>query len=417
MNEHTRSFRDLSSETFDTRTLLKNAAEQAIDRRYEDFFIADVDSHHYETEAFKEIAEFIEDPVLRHEAKFQGTSRGGISSESGSYQEIAGRITRYPERKNEIVPPKPHRDIVLMERWMDQLGVDVAVMFPTPMLNLSNCPRHEVEVGLSFAYNRWLCDTILDKEPRIKSMLYLPFHDPEACCKIIEQFGERKGVVGFMVTATHYTRNYQNPYMKMYSMLQERDMPLGFHAAFTWADQSLALTNRFIAVHGLGFTWCNMLHMANWLVNGMPERFPKLKTIWIESGLAWIPFMMQRLDNEFMMRTSDAPLLKRRPSEYMREMFFTSQPMEMVDNRKALEVTFEMINAPTQLLYSSDYPHWDMDLPSTIYDLPFIDVQAKKNILGGNAQKLFKLEPVLSPVKQARLAARKAAGVAGVAAE
>jgi predicted TIM-barrel fold metal-dependent hydrolase len=417
MNEHTRSFRDLATEGFDTRTLLKNAAEQAIERRYEDLFIVDVDSHHYETEAFKEIAEFIEDPVLRHEAKFQGTSRGGISSETGSYQEIAGRITRYPERKNEKVPPTPHRDIVLMERWMDQLGVDMAVMFPTPMLNLSNCPRHEVEVGLARGYNRWLCDTILDKEPRIKSMLYLPFHDPEACYQIIQEFGERKGVVGFMVTATHYTRNYQNPYMKMYAALQERNLPLGFHAAFTWADQSLQLTNRFIAVHGLGFTWCNMLHMANWLVNGMPERFPKLKTIWIESGLAWIPFMMQRLDNEFMMRTSDAPLLKRKPSDYMREMYFTSQPMEMVDNRKALEVTFEMINAPTQLLYSSDYPHWDMDLPATIYDLPFIDMQAKKNILGGNAQKLFNLTPVLSPVKQARLAARKAAGVAGVAAE
>ena len=284
MNEHTRSFRDLSAEDFDTRTLLRNAAEQAIERHYEDFFIVDVDSHHYETEAFKEIAEFIEDPVLRNEAKFQGTSRGGISSETGSYQEIAGRITRYPERKNEKVPPKPHRDITLMERWMDQLGVDMAVMFPTPMLNLSNCPRHDVEVGLARGYNRWLCDTILDKEPRIKSMLYLPFHDPEACYKIVEEFGERKGVVGFMVTSTHYTRNYTNPYMKLYAALEERGLPLGFHAAFTWADQSLQLTNRFIAVHGLGFTWCNMLHLANWLVNGMPERFPKLKTIWIESG-------------------------------------------------------------------------------------------------------------------------------------
>ena len=184
--------------------------------------------------------------------------------------------------------------------------------------------------------------------------------------------------------------------------------------ASTGRDQSLALTNRFIAVHGLGFTWCNMMHMANWLVNGMPERFPKLKTIWIESGLAWIPFLMQRLDNEFMMRTSDAPLLKRKPSDYMREMYYTSQPMEMVDNRKALELTFEMINAPTQLLYSSDYPHWDMDLPSTIYDLPFLDMQAKRNILGGNAQRLFNLEPVLSPVKQARGSGDARVGRGGV---
>ena len=129
--------------------------------------------------------------------------------------------------------------------------------------------------------------------------------------------------------------------------------------------------------------------------------------MWIESGLAWIPFLMQRLDNEFMMRTSDAPLLKRKPSEYMREMYFTSQPMEMVDNREALELTFKMINAETQLLYSSDYPHWDMDLPSTIYDLSFLTEQGRRNILGGNAQRLFKLDPELSAAKLDRRAAAR----------
>ena len=137
-----RDFRDLASEEFDTRTLLRNAVDQAIARKYEDFLIVDTNSHHYETEAFKEIAEYIDDPVMRFEAKFQGHSRGGFTSETGSYQEIAGRITRYPERKNEKVPSTKHRDLTLMERWMDAMGVDMAVMFPTPMLNLSNCPAH-----------------------------------------------------------------------------------------------------------------------------------------------------------------------------------------------------------------------------------------------------------------------------------
>ena len=71
-NKANQDFRDLASEEFDTRTLLRNAAEQSIVRKYEDFLIVDTDSHHYETEAFKEIAEYIEDPVLRHEAKYQG---------------------------------------------------------------------------------------------------------------------------------------------------------------------------------------------------------------------------------------------------------------------------------------------------------------------------------------------------------
>ncbi len=405
MTEHDTSFRDLAQAKFHTGTLLANAEKQARERRYDDFMIIDVDSHHYETEAFSEIADFIENPVLRHEAKYQGYARGGINATDGGYQGLAGRIPRYKGRVKEEVPASPHRDITLMLRWMDAMGTDLACMFPTPMLNLAACPRVEVEVALAFAYNRWLCDTILAHEPRIKSMLYLPFNDPEACLKVVEEFGHRQGVIGFMVTATHYKGNYDNAYAKTYAAIQERGLPLAFHAAFSWGDPGLATTNRFIAVHGLGFVWHNLIHMTNWVCNGMPERFPKLKTIWIESGLAWLPFLMQRLDNEFMMRTSDAPLLKKKPSEYMREMYFTTQPMEMVNNREALELTFKMIKADTQLVYASDYPHWDMDLPSTIYDLPFLSEQAKRNILGGNAQKLFNIgDEELSPIKLARRA-------------
>ena len=62
-----------------------------------------------------------------------------------------------------------------------------------------------------------------------------------------------------------------------------------------------------------------MVHMTNWVLNGIPERFPGLKTVWVESGLAWVPFLMQRLDEQYLMRQSEAPLLKRMPSEYMRD--------------------------------------------------------------------------------------------------
>jgi uncharacterized protein len=33
-----------------------------------------------------------------------------------------------------------------------------------------------------------------------------------------------------------------------------------------------------------------------------------------------------------------------------------------------------------------------MDLPSTIWDLPFLDEQAKRNILGLNAKRVFNLD-------------------------
>src|SRR5262249_10164617 len=91
------------------------------------------------------------------------------------------------------------------------------------------------------------------------------------------------------------------------------------------------------------------------------------------------------------MRTSDCPSLKRKPSEYMREMYYSTQPMEVPEDLSMLEATFRLINAETQLVWSSDYPHWDFDLPSVIYDLPFLGHDAKRNILGGNAAALFGL--------------------------
>jgi predicted TIM-barrel fold metal-dependent hydrolase len=84
-------------------------------------------------------------------------------------------------------------------------------------------------------------------------------------------------------------------------------------------------------------------------------------------------------------------MCKRLPSEYMREMYYTTQPLER-SNMKILQCTLEAIKAETQLLYASDWPHWDFDPPSSITMLPFLSEQAKRNILGLNAARLFNLE-------------------------
>ena len=48
-------------------------------------------------------------------------------------------------------------------------------------------------MALARAYNRWLCERVLAHEPRIRSMLYLPFNDPEACYRMVKEFGASQG--------------------------------------------------------------------------------------------------------------------------------------------------------------------------------------------------------------------------------
>jgi predicted TIM-barrel fold metal-dependent hydrolase len=391
----TSDFAGMSVEEINSEKLLAHAAEQARDRRYDDLFIVDTDSHHYENYSLREIVEYLDDPVLRQLGKAGITRGGGLGGNllpgAVGFQDMGGRISRLTLMATEKTPEQRQRDAVLARRWMDSMGVDVAISFPTPMLVLNTHPQLEMQTRMAWAYNRWLIERVLAEEPRLRGMLYLPLNDPEAALGIVRELGDKKGIAGFMVSATHNVPIYDNVYMRLYAEIEERGLAIGFHGGFDWRENAFRSANRFITIHALGFCFHNILHLTNWIVNGLPERFPKLKVIWIESGLAWVPWIMQRLDNEYMMRSNEAPALKMLPSDYMRQMYYTSQPMEVVKNIKALEVTCEMMHAETQLLFSSDYPHWDFDLPSTIYDLPFLSDTAKRNILGQNARRLFNI--------------------------
>ena len=383
-------FHKLSVDNFNTEKLLTNAARQRDARNFQDFPIIDTDAHQYETESISEIIEYIDDEVLQH----LGYANPGVfSGGRGGYQPMGGRITRYPLRKIEETPSDgTHRDIHLVRRFMDAMGTDYMCLFPTGMLSVGLMPQLDVEIALARAYTRWMVEKVLPGDDRVSGLVYLPFNSPDECFKMVQDFGDDPNVSGFLVTAPRYNAVHDNAYMKTYRLIEELDKPITFHGGVNWNDQLLGNTNRFIVTHALGFTLYNVVHMANWICNGLGERFPKLRVIWTESGLAWVPWLAQRLDNDYRMRSSECPSLRKLPSEYMKDMYYTSQPMEMPNDLSFLESTFKCINAETQLLYASDYPHWDMDLPSVIYDLPFLDEKAKRNILGENARKVFKID-------------------------
>lgn len=391
----------------DTRDYLAHARAHARKAGYADWTIVDIDAHHVETVHWHEIIDYIEDPVLRHQATMYqkeriGAPPYGLNGDLGlRYQDVGGRIPHQSSRREKVDEPGVHLDVALTRRAMEALSVDYMVLFPTPMLFIGMHPQVEMEAVLSHAYNRWLAENVLSAGDGILSLAVLPFNSPDAACRTVEEFGGNPNVIGFTVTSTRYKPVHSNEYMRLYRMIEETGKPIAFHAGYHWQDPSLATCNSFLGMHALGFVWCNLVHMTNWILNGIPERFPKLNSLWVESGLSWVPFLMQRLDDQYLMRQSEAPLLTKMPSDYMREScFYTCQPLEK-SSEVGLQATFEMINAETQLLYASDWPHFDFDAPRVIYDIPFLSEDQKRNILGRNAARLFNL-----PKKEA---ARKAA--------
>ena len=398
MSEKPQQLRELAEigPRTDSYEILARARKQAEDRRLvDDYFIVDVDAHIGDGAAWGEVLKYVENDQIR-EAAFQfgdGSGRGAFLNDTPGlqWQHNGGRIPHGQGLKEVLTDKSIPREVQLSRKAIESMGLDYQVFFPNALLFLGHHPVREMEVELATAYNRWIVEQLLPHEPRMKAMLYVPFNTPEAAEKMVKRFLGAPGVVGFLVTSARYQPVHYNEYMRLYRMLEEANVPIAFHAHHNWHNEYTKQLNRFLSMHALSFVLSNLVHLTNWVINGLPERFPKLKVMWVESGLAWIPFLQQRLDHEYLMRVSEAPLLKRLPSEYMREMFFTMQPIETT-NMKLLEGTFETIRAETQLLYASDWPHWDFDVPARLFDLPFLDDDAKRNILGLNAARVFNLD-------------------------
>lgn len=378
---------------FDTAKLLTNAARQRDERGLQDVFIVDADSHHYETESVGELLEYISDPVMRQLSMsalgVARKSRGFPYSRVG-YQDMGGRITREPLRNLEQTSGESHRDVQLALKRMDSMGVDVAVLLPTPMMLMGMHPQVEFEAQIAGAYNRWLVEKVLSGSDRLKSFAYLPFNDPEAAYRIVQEFKDVPGIVGFLVTSVRHNAIHDNVYAKTYAAIQDAGKVLSFHTGYDWDDPTFGSPSRFVAVQAIGYPFYNVVHCVNWLCNGMNERFPELDVLWMEGGLAWVLWVMQRIDSEYRMRSSEVPGLKKLPSHYMRDMYYTSQPLETGDTQ-LLKATLKAMDAGDTVIYASNYPQSDMDVPSVIWDLDFLDEQEKRNILGETARKLFKL--------------------------
>ena len=112
----------------------------------------------------------------------------------------------------------------------------------------------------------------------------------------------------------------------------------------------------------------------------------------VENGFGWIPSLMWRMDSAWSLLKSEVPHLKRLPSEYIQEhVYLTTQPVEEPHRPgqfvELMEHFGPMVN---NIVFASDYPHWDSDDPD--FALPNILPDALvERIQFDNAKKLYRL--------------------------
>jgi predicted TIM-barrel fold metal-dependent hydrolase len=361
--------------------LLRNAQQLIRQRGLDRTLIIDADVHHIS--AIKFLGQFMDPPWRR---LFETLPVESLAPADPADRRVAGRIKRPP-----IPPPDgadPRRSARALVADLERIGVDYSVIFADDLLTLSLHPDRRFQAAVARGYARWLTECILPHEPRIKGMLYLPMVDADASLALIHEFGDAAGVVGFQVNLVGLDQFYADNCAKVYAALEERGRAVGFHSTGHWPRFPMFET--FLGAHAISFPAFNAMCLINWLWSGMCERFPRLRCLFFEGGAAWIPMLMARLDRVYRMRPHEAPALRRLPSEYMREFFYTVQPLEQPESAEQLRLMFARIGAG-QVLYASDYPHWDFDMPHALSRLSFLSQAEREAVLALNAVRAFGL--------------------------
>ena len=99
--------------------------------------------------------------------------------------------------------------------------------------------------------------------------------------------------------------------------------------------------------------------LASVIYGGALERFPNLRIVLGESGIGWIPYILDRMDYEYEDRFKSHRPLKMKPSDYWRRQCRATFQNDVIGLMLLDKLGIETV------MWGSDYPHPDGVFPDS----------------------------------------------------
>ncbi len=278
---------------------------------------------------------------------------------------------------------------------LSAISVDIAVLFPDQLLKIATLPQKDYAAALARAYNRWIVDQWCLKEKGLLGCIIAAPQDPEAAAREIEKYAKEPGIVGIYLPCAGVEPLWgHRVYNPIFEAAEAANLPVLLHSVtvihpvFPWQTHQF---DTELARHTLAHTFSMSANLVDMITTGVPVRYPNLRIAFTEAGLSWVPFIMNRLDKEYIERRREVPFLTERPSHYIKKFFFATQPIEEPEDPRDLVKIVELFDGENQVIFASDWPHHDFDHPLKLFQAPF-SPEAKRKMLGENALRLFNID-------------------------
>jgi predicted TIM-barrel fold metal-dependent hydrolase len=249
----------------------------------------------------------------------------------------------------------------------------------------------EAAVEMMRIYNEWLAGFCARHPDRYAGLACIPSLSIEAAVTEIERVAKRGIARGIEIANSHDMPRLWDPVWEpVWRAAATAGLPVHFHTIGAkradWSAMPPRVQRVAFATHITGF----QLHMADVLMSvifaGVLERYPNLKLVIGESGIGWIPYVLDRMDLEWEDQFKDLELTMR-PSEYWRRQCKATYQSDRIGVALLDELGHDTI------MWGSDFPHPDGVWPDSQEfiqkELGHLPPATRRKVVCENAGRLY----------------------------
>lgn len=285
----------------------------------------------------------------------------------------------------------PGSDLAFMrEQLLDAWNVSYGIL--NPLLGAGTQLNLEFGAALASAINEWQIAAWLDPEPRLRGSLNVAFEDGQLAASEIDRLGDDRRFAHILISIRTAEPLGRRKYWPMFDAAVRHNLPLAIHVGGAGGSPASGVGfHSFYIEDHTSWPAAYQTQLISMIAEGVFARFPDLKVVLIEGGLAWAAPLMWRLDDAHRRLGAEIPSVHRPPSSYLREHFwFTTQPMEEPPRPAQFMRLLDQLQMTDHLMFATDYPHWDFDAPDQALPAMLSDAD-RRAIMFGNAGRLYGL--------------------------
>ena len=248
----------------------------------------------------------------------------------------------------------------------------------------------EVSVSVLRIYNDFMADFVARRPDRFAGIGCLPSGAPEVAADEVRRCAEI-GLQGVEIALTHDLMPlWRSEFAPLWGVAAEVGIPVHLHTIGPPIDIHWATNKREIDAWMGGWLTVFQLRMvervAELIFGGVLHANPNLKVVLGESGIGWLPYILERMDLEWEERLTHLEL-SMPPSDYWRRQMFATFQLDAAGLAQV-----DRIGAET-LMWGNDFPHGDGVWPDSIEHIEKqfagVDDAVRRKITFENAAALY----------------------------